>query len=124
MAARPALIVLFLSFLITLFLGADDQVSFLSPTGSNERILLLTAHPDDECMFFAPSILSLNTRPPSSHEGEAPNNIASKKSTELFSLCLSTGDADGLGKLRRKELEQSLHILGIPPTNSWVIDNP
>lgn len=124
MSTRPALIVLFLSFLITLLIGANDQIPLLSQINANDRILLLTAHPDDECMFFAPSILAFNTGRPSSHEEREPSNsVASEKSSELFSLCLSTGDADGLGMTRRKELEQSLRILGIPPTNSWVIDN-
>jgi N-acetylglucosaminylphosphatidylinositol deacetylase len=27
---------------------------------SDSRILLLTAHPDDECFFFAPTLLSLS----------------------------------------------------------------
>lgn len=39
------------------------------------RILLITAHPDDECMFFAPTILSLG------------NSVRA----ELFLLCLSEG---------------------------------
>ena len=40
------------------------------------RILLITAHPDDECMFFAPTILSL---------GKSVR-------AELFLLCLSEGE--------------------------------
>ncbi|KAI4292541.1 N-acetylglucosaminylphosphatidylinositol deacetylase [Pancytospora philotis] len=44
--------------------------------------LLLIAHPDDESMFFTP--LLCHTRP--------------------FILCLSSGDADGLGSVRRREL--------------------
>ena len=39
------------------------------------RILLITAHPDDECMFFAPTVLSL---------GKSVR-------AELFLLCLSEG---------------------------------
>ena len=39
------------------------------------RILLITAHPDDECMFFAPTVLSL----------------ACSVRAELFLLCLSEG---------------------------------
>lgn len=38
-------------------------------------ILLLTAHPDDECMFFAPSVLALRER-----------------GKEFRGLCLSVGE--------------------------------
>ena len=71
------------------------------------RVLLLTAHPDDECMFFAPTILALQ-----------------RADIEVFSLCLSTGNADGLGSVRKSELEGSLDILGISPGKRWAIDHP
>jgi len=45
-----------------------------SETANETRALLVTAHPDDECMFFAPSILKL---------------VESQASVYL--LCLSTG---------------------------------
>jgi N-acetylglucosaminylphosphatidylinositol deacetylase len=67
---------------------------------------LLTAHPDDECMFFAPTVLALRTA-----------------SVEVFSLCLSVGNADGLGFERRSELEDSLDVLGVPKDKRWVIDH-
>ncbi|KAI0184590.1 putative deacetylase LmbE-like domain-containing protein [Xylaria flabelliformis] len=53
------------------------------------RICLLTAHPDDEAMFFGPTLLVL-TQP------EAGNHVKI--------LCLSTGEAGCLGHIRRKEL--------------------
>lgn len=71
------------------------------------RILLLTAHPDDECMFFAPTILQL---------------VAS--SSDVYSLCLSTGDSDGLGEIREKELAGSLDILGVHPNNRRILSEP
>lgn len=46
------------------------------PTLSNKRICLLIAHPDDEAMFFAPTVLAL-TRP------ETGNHVKI--------LCLSSG---------------------------------
>ena len=76
----------------------------------DERILLLTAHPDDECMFFAPTIQALTfDRVTSSH---------------VHSLCLSTGDADGLGDLRKEELSRSLDVLGVHPANRALVDHP
>lgn len=49
------------------------------PTLQNKRICLLIAHPDDEAMFFAPTILAL-TRP------ETGNHVKI--------LCLSSGKAN------------------------------
>jgi N-acetylglucosaminylphosphatidylinositol deacetylase len=68
------------------------------PVLKGKRILLLIAHPDDEAMFFAPTLLSL-TRP------GLENHIKI--------LCLSSGNADGLGETRKKELVKSAMILGL-----------
>jgi N-acetylglucosaminylphosphatidylinositol deacetylase len=76
------------------------------PTLSNKRICLLIAHPDDEAMFFAPSILAL-TRP-------ELNNC-------LFILCLSSGDADDLGQVRKAELVKSAILLGVTKKEHVVV---
>jgi N-acetylglucosaminylphosphatidylinositol deacetylase len=74
---------------------------------ASTRVLLVTAHPDDECMFFAPTILTLVAR-----------------KVEVHSLCLSVGDQDGLGDIRRSELEKSLDVLGISKDKRMVVDSP
>lgn len=74
-----------------------------TPTLSNKRILLLIAHPDDEAMFFAPSILSLT------------------RNNHVKILCLSTGDADGLGETRRRELVKSALHLGLKSEDDVVV---
>lgn len=80
------------------------------PTLQNKRICLLIAHPDDEAMFFAPAVLSL-TRP------ELGNH--------LKILCLSSGNADGLGEVRKKELVKSGMQLGLRNTSDvLVLDDP
>ncbi|KAL1302328.1 hypothetical protein AAFC00_002738 [Neodothiora populina] len=80
------------------------------PMLQNKRILLLIAHPDDEAMFFAPTVLSL-TRP------ELGNH--------LKILCLSSGNADGLGQVRSKELVKSGLLLGVRSAQDvLVIDDP
>lgn len=81
----------------------------LEQTVSPPRVLLLTAHPDDECFFFAPTILALRR---------------SSSSPEIFSLCLSSGNADGLGERRKGELVRSLDILGVDKDNRWIIEHP
>ncbi|KAG1767748.1 putative deacetylase LmbE-like domain-containing protein [Suillus occidentalis] len=78
-------------------------------TASSPRVLLLTAHPDDECFFFAPTILALRR---------------SSSSPEIFSLCLSSGNADGIGERRKGELARSLDILGVEKDNRWIIEHP
>ena len=80
------------------------------PTFQGKRICLLIAHPDDEAMFFAPTVLSL-TRP-------ALGN-------HLKILCLSSGNADGLGEVRRKELVKSGLMLGLRTAEDvLVLDDP
>lgn len=68
------------------------------PRLTGKRILLLIAHPDDEAMFFAPILRSI-TRP------DCGNSV--------FILCFSSGDADGLGHIRKDELKKSAKLLGI-----------
>ncbi|KAI0834469.1 LmbE-like protein [Hypoxylon sp. FL0890] len=80
------------------------------PTLRNKRICLLIAHPDDEAMFFAPTVLAM-TRP------ENGNHVKI--------LCLSSGNADGLGETRKKELVKSGLLLGLKKEDDvLVIDSP
>ena len=81
------------------------------PQFRNKSICLLIAHPDDEAMFFAPTLLALT-------EPTLGNHVKI--------LCLSTGDADGLGPTRQKELLASASILGLRDSSSdvFVIDSP
>ncbi|KAF8888573.1 putative deacetylase LmbE-like domain-containing protein [Infundibulicybe gibba] len=84
------------------------------------RILLLTAHPDDECLFFAPTIQSLLSI---GRVGQSRSPTLDS-TPEIYSLCLSSGNADGLGKVRQIELQRSLNILGINDENQRVEDHP
>lgn len=59
-----------------LYMYTVNVVSQRFPKLENKRICLLIAHPDDEAMFFAPTVLAL-TRP------ETGNHVKI--------LCLSTG---------------------------------
>ncbi|EEB94809.1 hypothetical protein MPER_06318, partial [Moniliophthora perniciosa FA553] len=38
-------------------------------------------------------------------------------------MCLSTGDAEGLGAIRTVELERSLDVLGIKPSHRAIINH-
>ncbi|XP_077336410.1 N-acetylglucosaminyl-phosphatidylinositol de-N-acetylase [Lithobates pipiens] len=79
------------------------------PVGALQGVrapLLLIAHPDDECMFFSPTILGL---------------LQEKR--PLSVLCCSTGNYYNQGEVRKKELFQSCAALGIPASNVTVIDH-
>jgi N-acetylglucosaminylphosphatidylinositol deacetylase len=104
------LIVLLLAVLYSAVSPAHDGKVFthnLYLHRQNIKVLLVTAHPDDECMFFGPTILALRAR-----------------NVEVHSLCLSVGNQDGLGSTRRHELFDSLDVLDIPAGKREVVDSP
>ncbi|KAI3401793.1 hypothetical protein diail_8171 [Diaporthe ilicicola] len=108
---NPALTILGLMALLvpTLYLYTVGVASTRFPTLRNRRICLLIAHPDDEAMFFAPAVLAL-TRP-------ALGN-------HVKILCLSSGDAAGLGETRKRELVKSGLVLGLRrPEDVYVVDD-
>jgi len=70
------------------------------------KTLLVIAHPDDEAMFFAPTLLAL---------GDVH---------DLYILCLSTGNFDGLGEIRRLELPRSAGKLGVAAERIRIVDHP
>ncbi|TKA71959.1 hypothetical protein B0A55_05392 [Friedmanniomyces simplex] len=76
------------------------------PTLHGKRICLLIAHPDDEAMFFAPAVQWL-CRP--------------ELGNQLLILCLSSGDADGLGQIRKDELRKSALLLGVKSSEHVVV---
>ncbi len=114
MPSKGAIIAFVLSILLgTLYAPLDSNTLFLTRSSEGvfqqaKNVLLVTAHPDDEAMFFAPTILSL----------------ANRQEIALFHVCLSNGNADGLGETRKAELGYSLDILGISRQNRWLVDNP
>ncbi|KAL8736034.1 MAG: hypothetical protein Q9166_000596 [cf. Caloplaca sp. 2 TL-2023] len=80
------------------------------PQFTNKSIVLLIAHPDDEAMFFSPTLLALTS----------PNY-----GNHVKILCLSNGNADGLGEIRKKELVSSGEILGLRSKDDvLVLDSP
>ncbi|KAI5123227.1 hypothetical protein M0805_001316 [Coniferiporia weirii] len=99
-----------------------------SDTTERLRILLLTAHPDDECMFFAPTLFALARNAVVREPGYVAQDVRTtddlETRTDVYSLCLSSGDADGLGETRKVELEASLDVLGVEKGRRWVLDEP
>ncbi|XP_073287961.1 uncharacterized protein [Primulina huaijiensis] len=86
-----------------------SKVTFLNDDGVIRRrnVLLVIAHPDDESMFFAPTI-----------------NYLISEGHNLHVLCMSTGDAEGKGNIRKEELYLASAILRIPVQQVKIVDHP
>ncbi|KAJ3340951.1 hypothetical protein HDU93_006037 [Gonapodya sp. JEL0774] len=119
------LCVVFVSFLI--FFVASYAILAVAPSRLRtvlppslqppRRVMLVTAHPDDECLFFGPSLAAVI--------GGSDEKTVGKDITRTFVLCLSQGTAHGsLGRVRPTELIASCGILGIPSANVAVVDDP
>lgn len=89
-------------------LPPTDLASHLGRRHDDLNILVLTAHPDDECMFFSPTILALQEQP----------------GAKIRALSLSNGDAVGLGYLREQELVDSYAALGVDAKDVVCLDVP
>ena len=103
-ASSVIFLVYFFLFILVLlyFIVALRNRAWKEFTG--KRVLLITAHPDDECMFFGPVIYH-----------------ACKEASSFSLLCLTKGDYNGEGSQRKQELVKSCKILGIQ--NVTVLDN-
>ncbi|XP_065897916.1 N-acetylglucosaminyl-phosphatidylinositol de-N-acetylase-like [Dysidea avara] len=97
------LIVLLLSSVIIAFVFTTTSQFLLD----NRKVLFVTAHPDDECMFFAPVILR-----------------ASQNSSTTFLLCLSNGNYYSQGDVREKEFYKSCAVLGVKKEHARLINDP
>ena len=80
--------------------GAHDLLN----DGGGIGALLVTAHPDDETLFFSPALLALCDM------------------LELHVLCLSTGNYDGLGAVRSAELLRACAVLGVSAERVEIVD--
>ncbi|KAJ4807911.1 N-acetylglucosaminyl-phosphatidylinositol de-N-acetylase [Rhynchospora pubera] len=80
---------------------------FLSSRSEKRKnVLLVMAHPDDESMFFSPTIIYLAS------EGH-----------RIHLLCISVGNADGLGRTRKQELYHACTIFEIPREQIQILDH-
>ncbi|SAM70583.1 related to N-acetylglucosaminyl-phosphatidylinositol de-N-acetylase [Ustilago bromivora] len=110
---RPSFfLVVFLGSIIVQFMISGVRIQTTDTFDDSARtlpssVLLVTAHPDDEAMFFAPSIQAL-----------------AAAGTTIYALCLSTGNAAGLGTERTRELFNSYNVLGVPAGKVKYVDHP
>lgn len=75
----------------------EHFITELEVKNGKNKILLMFAHPDDETMFFTPTLLALK-----------------KGGADIHFLCLSNGDHKNLGETREQEMQQLANYLGIP----------
>ncbi|GAA5917647.1 hypothetical protein JCM8208_006173 [Rhodotorula glutinis] len=110
LAASRALFLLVLAAVLLVATKHRFAPRLVPPDLADARsILWVTAHPDDESFFFAPTILNLL---------DSPHN------PQASLLCLSIGNHDGLGDTRRQELGASCAALGIARDRCTALDLP
>ncbi|KAJ3186650.1 hypothetical protein HDU85_007470 [Gaertneriomyces sp. JEL0708] len=107
-------------FLIPLVLSASGSLALIPrDLLVSKRPLLVVAHPDDECLFFSPSILGL-TRGGASLQSESSKGVHRQAAV----LVLSAGNNYGLGEVRKRELLGSCEMLGVSEERCVVLDVP
>jgi N-acetylglucosaminylphosphatidylinositol deacetylase len=79
--------------------------SMLKAIPRAKRVLLVIAHPDDETMFFGPTVVQL----------------CRQKETDVHLLCLSNGDYRNRGRVRKRELYKACEVMGVREENITVL---
>ncbi|KAK6465807.1 N-acetylglucosaminyl phosphatidylinositol de-N-acetylase [Scheffersomyces coipomensis] len=76
----------------------------------NSSVYFIIGHPDDEVMFFSPSLIEIS-------KVKYNNNVKL--------ICFSNGDSvdESMGKIRSHELVESARILGVPQDNVIVLQD-
>jgi hypothetical protein len=122
--AIPLILQVFLAY----FVGQDARL-FPPALQRAKNLLIITAHPDDECLFFAPSILGVLDRNPDTVGGLLVLSTGQLHSWE-FLFCKSLphywwiGNKYGIGEARKEELKGSCDALGINGERCVVLDRP
>ncbi|GKV26741.1 hypothetical protein SLEP1_g35982 [Rubroshorea leprosula] len=104
-----SLFIIWVASLCKIYFASSSQRNdvFVTDAFSKRTVLLIIAHPDDESMFFTPTISYLNAR-----------------GHNLYLLCLSVGNADGMGNIRKDELYRACAVLKVNLQQVKVLDHP
>lgn len=95
-----------LPYIFLLVLSKTQALMPIELKQNHYNILLVVAHPDDECLFFSPTVHVLQKR----------TNL------NLSLLVFSHGNHSGLGSTREKELYGSCKTLNIPEQRCISLD--
>ncbi|CAD5319654.1 N-acetylglucosaminyl phosphatidylinositol deacetylase-related [Arabidopsis thaliana x Arabidopsis arenosa] len=109
------MVVVFLSLIVVIWVASFFKIFFRATSISRATILddgkknvmFVIAHPDDESMFFSPTI-----------------NYFTSTACNLHILCFSTGNADGMGSIRDQELHRACAVLKVPLQQLKILDHP
>ncbi|EPY52538.1 pig-L [Schizosaccharomyces cryophilus OY26] len=96
--------------MMIIIVGIASVVDFSTESRSKllkDHVLFVFAHPDDESMFFGPTLEYLSQHP----------------NVQVHLLCLSNGNADGLGWIRQSELVKAASLFHIPKHNIQIISD-
>ena len=111
----------------TVWVYAASELQSRLPTLRGKAVVLLIAHPDDEAMFFAPTVLGLTRRELGNHVQilclSSGNYVSfsGDESTDAYPL----GNAANIGAIRKKEIVTSARILGLrSESDVHVIEDP
>ena len=107
------LVPLLLQIIVAYWIATDPRI-LPSTLQEARNVLIVTAHPDDECLFFGPAILGVLETGKKEKVGEEAKQGAL--------LVLSTGNNYGKGELRKKELQGSCEALGIHKSRCVAVD--
>ena len=108
--------------LLALWSSLAYLVSVYFPPLREKRIGILIAHPDDEAMFFSPTVISLTNPAMKNHVqilclcsgGSQVKSIS--RSFLIVKTDARAGEAENLRETRKKELLKSAAILGLRST--------
>lgn len=99
---------------------ATGTIPETSTAATTKQALLVTAHPDDESMFFLPLVHSLTQQ--SAHASGCDTN-APPTEWQVHLLCLSRGNFDGLGAVREQEMRTCGQFLGVDKQKVHVLED-
>jgi N-acetylglucosaminylphosphatidylinositol deacetylase len=119
------LVPILLQCVIAYLIGSDARI--LPPQLlAAKNLLVVTAHPDDECLFFAPSILGTLDGNPDIKGALLVMSTGALTLWPATATLTNTklGNNYGQGKMRTNELQGSCEALGIHPTRCVAIDHP
>nr|XP_047131038.1 N-acetylglucosaminyl-phosphatidylinositol de-N-acetylase [Hydra vulgaris] len=106
---KTVLICLFalLSLYILLQLSQVNNLTVAKYFPGNHSIALVIAHPDDEAIFFSPTLLYLSKI----------------KHFQMHVLCVTNGNFYGLGEVRSKELFRSCYEYGLEKEQVYLLND-